>query len=68
MPPGLLALPADAPVGADVRDVLALDDTLITLKITPNRADCLSILGIAREVAAVDRRGARAARRRRRRR
>jgi len=50
---GLLALPADAPVGASLRDALALDDTLITLKLTPNRADCLSILGIAREVAAV---------------
>ena len=37
----------------DVRDVLALDDPLLTLKLTPNRADCLSILGIAREVAAV---------------
>ena len=52
---GLLALGADAPVGADVRSVLALDDTLITLKLTPNRADCLSLLGIAREVAAVTR-------------
>ena len=50
---GLLSLPADARVGASVRDVLALDDTLITLKLTPNRADCLSLLGIARDVAAV---------------
>ena len=50
---GLLALdPALAP-GTPVRDALALDDTLITLKITPNRADCLSIAGIARDVAAV---------------
>lgn len=49
---GLLALPTDAHVGANVRDVLALDDTLITLKLTPNRADCLSLLGIARDVAA----------------
>ena len=39
--------------GAPVRDALALDDTLITLKITPNRADCLSVLGIARDVAAI---------------
>src|SRR4029078_12290740 len=46
---GLLALPADATVGADLRDVLDLDDTLLTLKLTPNRADCLSIQGIARE-------------------
>ncbi len=52
---GLLALPADAEVGADVRVVLALDDTLITLKLTPNRADCLSLVGIAREVAAITR-------------
>ncbi|MEO8304335.1 MAG: phenylalanine--tRNA ligase subunit beta [Betaproteobacteria bacterium] len=50
---GLLALPPDAKAGADVRDVLDLDDSLITLKLTPNRADCLSILGIAREVSAV---------------
>lgn len=50
---GLLVLPADAPVGADIRDYLGLDDKLFTLKLTPNRADCLSILGIAREVAAL---------------
>ena len=50
---GLLALPAEAKPGADLREALALDDTLITLKLTPNRADCLSILGIARETAAI---------------
>jgi phenylalanyl-tRNA synthetase beta chain len=50
---GLLALPADAPIGRDIRGYLALDDTLITLKLTPNRADCLSLTGIAREVAAL---------------
>ena len=50
---GLLALPADAPIGRDIRDYLMLDDTLITLKLTPNRADCLSLTGIAREVAAL---------------
>ena len=50
---GLLALPADAPIGQDVRAYLNLDDTLITLKLTPNRADCLSLTGIAREVAAL---------------
>ena len=49
---GLLALPHDARIGADLRQALALDDTLITLKITPNRADCLSLVGIARDVAA----------------
>ena len=50
---GLLALDDDAPVGADLRSALALDDTLITLKITPNRADCLSLVGIARDLAAM---------------
>ncbi len=50
---GLLVLAGDAPVGADVRRLLALDDHLITLKLTPNRADCLSLTGIAREVAAL---------------
>jgi phenylalanyl-tRNA synthetase beta chain len=50
---GLLCLPSDAPPGRDVREVLALDDRLFTLKLTPNRADCLSILGVAREVAAL---------------
>ena len=50
---GLMTLPADATVGTDLRSALALDDTLITLKLTPNRADCLSLLGIAREVAAI---------------
>jgi phenylalanyl-tRNA synthetase beta chain len=52
---GLLALPADAPPGRDVRDVLALDDRIFTLKLTPNRADCLSVLGVAREVSALTR-------------
>ena len=50
---GLLALPADAPTGSDVRQLLDLDDRLLTLKLTPNRADCLSLEGIAREVAAL---------------
>ncbi len=50
---GLLLLPSDAPVGKSIRDYLALDDQLFTLKLTPNRSDCLSITGIAREVAAV---------------
>jgi len=50
---GLLALPPDAPVGASVRDVLALDDEIILIKLTPNRADCLSVLGVAREVSAL---------------
>ena len=50
---GLLELPADAPIGTDIRDYLSLNDNLLTLKLTPNRADCLSILGIARDVAAI---------------
>lgn len=50
---GLLALPADAPIGRDLREVLALDDRRFTVKLTPNRGDCLSVLGIAREVAAL---------------
>lgn len=50
---GLMVLPEDAPIGADIRDYLALNDALFTLKITPNRADCLGIKGIAREVVAL---------------
>ncbi len=50
---GLLALPDDAPVGKDVRDYLELGDTLFTIKLTPNRADCLSLHGVAREVAGI---------------
>lgn len=50
---GLFLLPADAPTGKNLRDYLALDDVCFTLKLTPNRADCLSLSGIAREVAAL---------------
>lgn len=50
---GLMVLPEAAPVGADLREVLHLDDNIFTLKLTPNRADCLGVLGIAREVAAI---------------
>ncbi|HNB91031.1 MAG TPA: phenylalanine--tRNA ligase subunit beta, partial [Plasticicumulans sp.] len=50
---GLLLLAADAPVGEDIRRHLDLDDRLLTLKLTPNRADCLSLEGVAREVAAL---------------
>lgn len=50
---GLLVLPTDAPAGEDIRRYLDLDDTLYTLKLTPNRADCLSVAGVAREVAAI---------------
>lgn len=50
---GLLILPADAPVGQSIRQYLDLDDYCFTLKLTPNRADCLSLSGVAREVAAI---------------
>ena len=50
---GLLELAADAPVGQDIREHLRLDDTLFTLKLTPNLAHCLSVYGIAREVSAL---------------
>lgn len=50
---GLLVLPGDAPVGADIRAYLDLDDTILTLKLTPNRGDCLSMFGVARDLAAL---------------
>jgi phenylalanyl-tRNA synthetase beta chain len=50
---GLLELPADAPPGADLRQYLGLDDTLFTLKLTPNLGHCLSVYGIARELSAL---------------
>jgi phenylalanyl-tRNA synthetase beta chain len=50
---GLLELPREARTGSDVREVLGLEDRILTLKLTPNRADCLSILGVAREVSAL---------------
>jgi phenylalanyl-tRNA synthetase beta subunit (EC 6.1.1.20) len=49
---GLLELPADAPVGAPLADYLGLPDSSIELKLTPNRADCFGIRGIAYDVAA----------------
>jgi len=52
---GLLELPGDAPVGADIRDYLSLDDAVIEVDLTPNRADCLSVRGIAREVGVLNR-------------
>jgi phenylalanyl-tRNA synthetase beta chain len=51
---GLMELAADAPVGADLRDYLGLDDQVIEVDLTPNRADCLGMLGIAREVALLN--------------
>ncbi|MEP6607223.1 MAG: phenylalanine--tRNA ligase subunit beta [Burkholderiaceae bacterium] len=51
---GLLILDDDAPVGVDLRAYLALDDRRLTIKLTPDRADCLSVVGVAREMAALD--------------
>ncbi|EHU1490806.1 phenylalanine--tRNA ligase subunit beta [Acinetobacter baumannii] len=51
---GLLELPADAPVGVNIREYLKLDDNVIDISITPNRGDCFSIRGIAREVAVIN--------------
>jgi len=51
---GLMALPGDAPEGSDIRTYFDLDDTVIELDLTPNRADCLSVEGVAREVAALN--------------
>ena len=51
---GLMELPADAPVGTDLREYLGLDDVAIEIGLTPNRADCLSICGIARDLAVLN--------------
>ncbi len=51
---GLLELPADAPVGVNVREYLELDDNVIDISITPNRGDCFSIRGIAREIGVIN--------------
>ncbi len=48
---GLLELPADAPVGADIREYLQLNDEVLELAITANRGDCMSMIGVAREVS-----------------
>lgn len=50
---GILVLPPDAPLGADVAGVLGFDDVILEFEITPNRGDCLSMIGIAREVSAL---------------
>ncbi len=50
---GLMELPEDAPVGTNIRDYLGLNDLKFTIKLTPNKADCLSVLGVAREVSAL---------------
>ena len=50
---GILELPIDAPVGKDIREYLNLDDQIYVIKLTPNKADCLSLIGMAREVSAI---------------
>jgi len=50
---GILVLAPDAPLGDDVSGLLALDDTTIELEVTPNRPDCMSMVGVAREIAAL---------------
>ena len=52
---GIMILPTDAPVGEDLRDWLALDDHAIELDLTPDRSDCLSVSGVAREVGVLNR-------------
>ena len=50
---GILELPSDAPIGEDIRKYLDLDDQVFVIKLTPNKADCLSLMGMAREVSAI---------------
>ena len=50
---GILILAGDTPIGEDIKPVLGLDDTILELELTPNRSDCLSMVGVAYEVAAV---------------
>ena len=52
---GIIELPLDAPVGTDLRDYLQLDDVTIEVDLTPNRADCLGIAGLAREIGVLNR-------------
>jgi phenylalanyl-tRNA synthetase beta chain len=54
---GILELPADAPVGKALREYLHLDEVVLDLNVAPNRGDAMSVLGIAREVAALTGRG-----------
>jgi phenylalanyl-tRNA synthetase beta chain len=51
---GIIELPQDAPVGQDIRQYLQLDDRIIEVDLTPNRADCLGIKGLAREVGVLN--------------
>jgi phenylalanyl-tRNA synthetase beta chain len=51
---GLIELPSDAPLGVDLREYMQLDDTIIDIDLTPNRGDCLSIKGVARELGVIN--------------
>lgn len=51
---GLMELPLDAPVGDDIKDYLGLDDSIVDLDLTPNRSDCLSMIGLARETGLMN--------------
>ncbi|MEO2281857.1 phenylalanine--tRNA ligase subunit beta [Pseudoalteromonas pernae] len=51
---GIMELPADAPIGQDLREYLGLDDNIIDVDLTPNRSDCLGIKGLAREVGVLN--------------
>ncbi|MBP2279846.1 phenylalanyl-tRNA synthetase beta chain [Psychrobacter sp. PL19] len=51
---GLLELPDDAPIGTDIRDYLGLDNQIFDISITPNRGDCFSVRGIAREISVTN--------------
>lgn len=51
---GIIELPDDAPIGTDIRQYMSLNDTVLDVDLTPNRADCFSVFGIAREVATLN--------------
>lgn len=51
---GIIELPVDSPIGTDIREYLKLDDNTIEISVTPNRADCLGIIGVARDVAVIN--------------
>ena len=51
---GLLELPTDAPIGMDIREYLGLDNQILDISITPNRGDCFSVRGIAREISVIN--------------
>lgn len=50
---GIYILPADTPIGMDIRDVLMMNDTVYEFELTPNRADCFSMVGLSREFAVL---------------